>query len=916
MKPGERIGKYEIVEVLGVGGQSIVYKCFDASLERFVAVKQIASQFMHDPKYVDQLRLTIRKVAQLGSKNDAIVTIYELIDGPDGLFYVMEFVEGHTLETLIGEADGPIEVKAFLLILFRLAAALHEVHSQGIVHRDIKPSNIILTPGLRPKIIDFGIAAFGEGDVSMPLATTKYLAPELYTRKEADGRADLYSLGIISYEMLLGREKFNEVFADVVADKQTEALRWMKWHGNEKVSAPSLASLNPDVPPALSDIVAALMEKDPAERFASTEELGRTIKLSFSPKRATASAPTTQPQGRVAQVISDLTQQPGIGTLEGQMEFQVGATAPMDLSALNGTEHLGPATAPLPQKMVTIFGRMIPSRTAWAAGIALFVLIFGGGGFLAYRAYQNAVIADAEIHSAVALSNEGKAFFADEAYQEALDKFQELRKRHPHARKARGAEVYVLECQAHLAIEAGDYAEAQKRENQANEAADTLQALFADDEVAMAFVRERKAAIEQLRNLRQASQVFVKAMRQAKEDLANVGRLADIDLIEQNLNRGLAASGSSLTKVQEAQVVAFKEQMAADRFRMEVQLLVKKADGLLAERSYDEADSVYKEALALFESDSVKAIDAAERKTLSKAIVTKRLTMKANLDQKAAYDKLASAEASGNNSEIRTAIGVLLKTDWLPQDKRTAYTKALADMDLEDAVAAMREAKDSNDRGLADAVKAVLALDSTHAEALSLQKALKTGQQRAAIVAAAGQAYLRADYVAALRLYREASGLETDAAVTDRILDCQYELSIKKARAQWKAKSYADAEQSFTDAKQHKPGNAAQIDAMLIEMRADQQYDAILVQVHAARKAQNWADALKLLDKLKQVKDTPEVEQLVKQVNYEKYLARGKDAFASQDWKNAIWSFETALKYVPSEEGKSWLKRAKERQGG
>ena len=141
-------------------------------------------------------------------------------------------------------------------------------------------------------------------------------------------------------------------------------------------------------------------------------------------------------------------------------------------------------------------------------------------------------------------------------------------------------------------------------------------------------------------------------------------------------------------------------------------------------------------------------------------------------------------------------------------------------------------------------------------------------------------------------------------------------MSIKKARAKWKAKSYADAEQSFTDAKQHKPGNAAQIDAMLIEMRADQQYDAILVQVHAARKAQNWADALKLLDKLKQVKDTPEVEQLAKQVNYEKYLARGKDAFASQDWKNAIWSFETALKYVPSEEGKSWLKRAKERQGG
>ena len=292
-KPGDKISRYEVVSVLGVGGQAIVYKCHDPGLDRFVAVKQVAANLAHNKAYLDQLRKTVLTIAKLGQKDAAIIDIYELIEDETGFYYAMEFVEGHTLEFLLQEAQGPIEVKATLMILFRMASALYEIHQAGIIHRDIKPNNIILTAGLHPKIIDFGVASLPDSDFSMPLVTTKYLAPELYEGGSPTGAADIYSLGFMAYEMLAGREKFNEIFEDILKDKSTATLRWMKWHGNQSVSAPPLNTINPQVPLTLSNIIMRMIEKDLTKRITDTEELGLLIKQSFSPK-AKNSAPPAQ----------------------------------------------------------------------------------------------------------------------------------------------------------------------------------------------------------------------------------------------------------------------------------------------------------------------------------------------------------------------------------------------------------------------------------------------------------------------------------------------------------------------------------------------------------------------------------------------------------------------------------------------
>ncbi|MFW6066477.1 MAG: serine/threonine-protein kinase, partial [Planctomycetota bacterium] len=271
LPPGAKIGKYEVRERLGIGGQAIVYRCYDPLLDREVAIKQISSHLAADEDFLNRFRREAQILARVGSTQPAVIDIHELLEDENGLFIVMEYVRGHTLAQTLNDTPGPVEPKAAVQLIWRLAAALHDVHAAGIVHRDLKPGNIIITPSLRPKITDFGLAAAGSEQTSMLMGTTKYMAPELFEGKPADARADIYSLGFIAYEMLLGREKFNEVFADVVRDKHAAAMRWMKWHGNEKVQAPPLHELNPSVPRALSDIVAGMIAKDPDERFQSME---------------------------------------------------------------------------------------------------------------------------------------------------------------------------------------------------------------------------------------------------------------------------------------------------------------------------------------------------------------------------------------------------------------------------------------------------------------------------------------------------------------------------------------------------------------------------------------------------------------------------------------------------------------------
>ena len=504
---GDKIGKYEVLRRLAIGGQAIVYQCKDPMLDRLVAVKQISTHLAEDANFLARFRKEAQVLARVGSTQPAVVTIHELIEDPRGLFIVMEFVEGPSLEQVLADNPGPVETKAVLQVLWRLAAALHDVHAAGIVHRDIKPGNIIVCPGLRPKITDFGVAATMTGQTSMVLGTTKYMAPELSEGGQVDGRADMYSLGFIAYEMLVGREKFNEIFADIVRDKHSEALRWMKWHGNESLSAPPVSEVNPAVPDKLSDIVARMIAKDPDQRFESMEQLGRAIKTTFSPK-ARPAAPV--PAGPGGAVLDSVRHGGGIGPEDEGDRLVV-------------TQE--PATAPLPKSSLSTRTKLVLAGVAVAALVAIGIIF----GVQQHRDEQR------RVEQAQGMYAQAANQYTQRDYDAALKGFTVTAERYGDTVAGHKAQVMAHLAGARLALESSQWPQLSQELSQAGERLRRLQsrseegsALYdwtrkvdqevADFEIYQALTRGFREAVAAARN-RLAEGQYDQARKVFEEDV-------------------------------------------------------------------------------------------------------------------------------------------------------------------------------------------------------------------------------------------------------------------------------------------------------------------------------------------------------------------------------------------------------------
>jgi tetratricopeptide (TPR) repeat protein/predicted Ser/Thr protein kinase len=282
--PGDKLDKFEVVEQIGAGGMSVVWKGYDRLLDRYVAIKQLTPMggLDDDDEFRERFRqeAKIQKRLAAGSKN--LVRVVEFVEEQRGLFIVMEYVDGPSLEELLEQSDQPMEQRQALGIIGATALALESIHAQGVIHRDLKPSNILLPRVGGLKVCDFGLSMLTADGEAPSAGSVRYMAPELFRNDQVGPRADIYALGIIAYEMLAGRSRFNEAFKVVLRDQRNQALRWMKWHTNMRVTAPPLAQTNPEVPQTLSDLVARMMEKDPAQRVPSATDLLGAIRRHFA----------------------------------------------------------------------------------------------------------------------------------------------------------------------------------------------------------------------------------------------------------------------------------------------------------------------------------------------------------------------------------------------------------------------------------------------------------------------------------------------------------------------------------------------------------------------------------------------------------------------------------------------------------
>ncbi len=257
--------RYEMHRRLARGGMSDVYLARDLLLDRPVAVKVLFAEYAKDPTFVERFRREAQAAANLNHPN--VVAVYDWGQQSGTYFIVMEYIEGRSLSEIV-RTEGPLHPRRAAEITADVAAALGFAHRNGVVHRDIKPGNILISPSGQVKVADFGIAQAIAGGAEANLTqagavmgTATYFSPEQAQGRPVDPRSDLYSLGCVLYEMLTTRPPFTGDTPVAIAYK----------HVQEPAPLPSASGVA--VPPALEAIVAQLMAKDPAQRYASAEDL-------------------------------------------------------------------------------------------------------------------------------------------------------------------------------------------------------------------------------------------------------------------------------------------------------------------------------------------------------------------------------------------------------------------------------------------------------------------------------------------------------------------------------------------------------------------------------------------------------------------------------------------------------------------
>jgi len=253
--------RYELEELVGTGGMSSVFRAHDRLLDRKVALKILHQQYSGDDDYVERFKREARSVAALSHPN--VVTVIDRGEHEDRQFIVFEYVEGENLKRLI-ERRGPAPVPNALELAIQIARGLAFAHQQGLIHRDVKPQNVLLNGDGRAKVTDFGIARSlnvqrGMTQTGTVLGTSDYIAPEQAQGQRVDEHTDVYSLGVVVYELLTGEVPFpGENFVAV-------AMR----HINEE--PPSVREKRPDVPVRVDEAVRRAMAKRPEDRFPSMD---------------------------------------------------------------------------------------------------------------------------------------------------------------------------------------------------------------------------------------------------------------------------------------------------------------------------------------------------------------------------------------------------------------------------------------------------------------------------------------------------------------------------------------------------------------------------------------------------------------------------------------------------------------------
>lgn len=721
-KAGDKVDNYTIMEQVGAGGTAIVFRGHDHVLNRNVAIKQIV---IPQGDEGDDLRQRARSEAAIHKRVAAgdpklLVQYIDTINDPRGIFLISEYVDGPSLEWIVQQETKPMEQRQALGIIAATAKALDALHQGGVVHRDLKPSNILMPREGGLKLADFGLAALVAEQQTLDLGSVRYMAPELLQGDDATPKSDLYSLGIVAYEMLAGRENFNSAFRTILRDQRNQSMRWVKWHTNVRAKVTPLDQLVDGIPPSLAELVARMMEKDPARRVGSCAELIDAIRTHFA-QDGQEQQPTPGPHAAMAPPqIDDASQ-----------------------------------TAAVPQK----------SKLPMILAATLLVWLVAIGAFFLWKKQQTEqALADqtaaliTDIQSADNLINQQR-------YDEAIQAFSTIPKEHaalfdPNNRRGRDDLVDAggLKAQALLAAQRDNYVDAHRKAQQYLAVITTPESLPASVKTKLSG-RDAKDLVEQY------------AARSAFQQ-----RCADIETMfaEGNLDEAIVAIRQLKSDLGSGVAESDLDQIAIYEERHTLLIGDQRIAKLLAKAIKLDEDGDLKDAIEVLETEIEDAGDDVDDRVSEMAD-----QFNARLQIEELKEELVKAEQSGDPAKELTARQNLQNVQ-----RTQANKERIKELEIEIMLADARDAlKDDRPERADKLLKDVLELEPGNPEATEIIASLKDARMKIETERKADQLVSQGKYQEGVTMYQKALtfGTDTNGSINQKIKNATGQVHLAEA---------------------------------------------------------------------------------------------------------------------------------------